>query len=71
MQATVNVKNVTVSAISICPVGNFENILINEKLVNILLNCGKNHVNMKNPIVITPDIIWFSVILEAKIPNEI
>ena len=37
--------------------GNFENILISEKLVNISLNCGKNHVNMKNPIVITPAII--------------
>ena len=51
---------------SICPVGNLENILINEKLVNMLLNCGKNHVNIKNPIVITPAIIWFSVILDAK-----
>ena len=55
--ATVNVINVTVSAMSICPDGNFENILINEKFVNIVLNCGKNHVNMKNPMVITPAII--------------
>ena len=52
-----NVIYVTVSAISICPVGNFENIFINEKLVNISLNCGKNHVNIKNPIVIIPAII--------------
>ena len=37
--------------------GNLENILINEKLVNIVLNCGKNHVSIKNPIVITPAII--------------
>ena len=39
---------------SICPDGNFVNKLINEKSVNILLKFGKNHVNMKNPIVITP-----------------
>ena len=67
----VNAINVTVSAISICPLGNLENILIKEKLVNMLLNCGKNHVNMKNPMVITPAMIWFSVMLEAKIPNAI
>ena len=71
MHATVNDINVTVSAISICPCGNLENILINEKFVNTVLNCGKNHVNIKNPIVITPAIIWFSVILDANIPKEI
>ena len=70
-QAIVNVINVTVSAMSICPVGNLLNILIKEKFVNMLLNCGKNHVNIKNPMVITPAIIWFSVKLEAKIPKEI
>ena len=45
--------------------------LIKEKFVNMLLNCGKNHVNIKNPIVITPAIIWFSVKLDARIPKEI
>ena len=50
----VNVIKVTVSAISICPDGKLANILINEKLVNISLKFGKNHVKMKNPIVITP-----------------
>ena len=67
----VKVINVTVSGRSICPVGNFENILINEKFVNMLLNCGKNHVKIKNPMVITPAIIWFAVMLDAKIPKEI
>ena len=50
----VKVTNVTVSAISICPDGKFVNKLINEKSVNTLLKFGKNQVNMKNPIVITP-----------------
>ena len=67
----VNATNVTVSAMSICPDGNFANILIKEMFVNIVLNCGKNHVNMKNPMVMTPAIIWFSVMLEANIPKDI
>ena len=71
MHVKVNVIKVTVSAMSICPVGNLENILINEKFVNMLLNCGKNHVSIKNHIVITPAIIWFSVILDANIPKDI
>ena len=71
MHAIVNVINVTVSAMSICPCGNLEYIFISEKLLNTLLNLGKNHVNMLNPTVKTPAIIWFSVILDANIPNDI
>ena len=71
MHITVNVIKVTVSAILICPWGKLVNKFINEKFVNMLLKFGKNHVNIKNPIVITPAIIWFSVILDASIPNEI
>ena len=68
---TVNAINVTVSAMSICPYTNFENKFIKDKLAKISLKLGKNHDDIKNPIVIIPAIIWFSVRLDASIPNEI
>lgn len=45
-------------------------MFINDSGSNIVLKFGKNHVIMKNPIVITPAIIWFSVMLDANIPND-
>ena len=55
---------------AISPDGNLLNIFINDSGSNIVLKFGKNHVIIKNPIVITPAIIWFSVILDANIPND-
>lgn len=67
----VKVIYVTISWIAINPDGNLLNILIKESGVSISLKFGKNHVMMKNPMVTTPAIIWFSVMLDANIPKEI
>ena len=61
---------VAISSIAISPDGNLSNMFISDNGKNIWLKFGKNHVIMKNPIVITPAIIWFSVMLDANIPNE-
>ena len=66
----VKVIYVAISWMAINPDGNLSNILINESGVSISLKFGKNHVMIKNPMVITPAIIWFSVILDANIPND-
>ena len=58
----------------ISPLGNLLNILLSDSMDKIEL-CdaipGKISIRMKNPIVITAAIIWFSVILDANIPNAI
>ena len=56
---------------SICPDGNLLNKFIKEKLENIVLTFGKNHIAIKNTNVMTPAIIWFSVKLDANIPKDI
>ena len=61
---------VVISFIAISPDGNLLNMFISDNGSNIVLKFGKNHVIIKNPIVITPAIIWFSVILDANIPND-
>ena len=66
----VNDRNVTTSSSAICPDGNLLNIFISEKASKLLLKFGINHVAIKNPIVIIPAIIWFSVKLDANIPND-
>ena len=50
--------------------GNLSNILISDNGSSIVLKFGKNHVIIKNAIVTTPAIIWFSVMLDANIPND-
>ena len=67
----VNEINLTISSTAISPDGNLSNMFINENVESVLLMFGKNHVIMKNPIVSIPAIIWFSVMLDANIPNEI
>ena len=42
-----------------------------EKLSKLELKFGNIHVITKNPIDIIAAIIWFSVRLDANIPNEI
>lgn len=60
-----------ISSKAISPDGNLSNMFIKEKDDSALLKFGKNHDIIKNPIVITPAIIWFSVMLDANIPNDI
>ena len=66
----VNDTNEIISSKAISPKGNLSNIVTNDNGLNIVEKFGKNHVIMKNPIVTTPAIIWFSVILDANIPND-
>ncbi len=70
MKNIVKVMYVVISFIAISPDGNLLNMFISDSGSNIVLKFGKNHVIIKNPIVITPAIIWFSVILDANIPND-
>ena len=67
----VNDTSDTVSSIGITPSGNFPNRFTNEIIEKFAEKSGKNHVIMKNPIVIVAAIIWFSVKLDANIPNDI
>ena len=46
-------------------------MFINESPDRLSLKSGNTHVIIKNPIDIIPAIIWFSVILDANIPNDI
>lgn len=57
--------------IEITPCGNFWNNSIGDNTLNISDKFGKNHVASNNTIVAIPAIIWFSVRLDMKPPNEI
>ena len=62
---------VTISEIEIIPSGNLSNIVISENIDKFELKFGKNHITINAPIVSTQATIWFSVKLDANIPNEI
>ena len=61
----------TTSFNAINPCGALLNKFIIENTSSPLIISGKNHVAIKNPIESTPAIIWFSVKLDANIPNDI
>ena len=71
MKSTVNETNIITSSNAITPDGKLLNIEINENILNTSETFGKNHIAINTPIVKTHAIIWFSVTLDANIPNEI
>ena len=66
-----NVTNVIISLIEIIPCGNLSNISTKENIAKDSWNDGKNHIIKNATIEITAATIWFSVILDANIPNDI
>ena len=57
MQTTVNDTSDTVSSIGITPSGNFSNKFTKEIIEKFAEKSGRNHVIIKNPIVIVAAII--------------